>query len=202
MPDKAFLAHCVCDGDSCSCTSSDNTIRFDFSHLSAMQCAALADDIESLPPAMQASIIKQLTATKGNTSMSLEKLSTAEIASVKARASKMTNAELDDLISTLTAAKDNESVKAAAAEGRLFMTATKNHATRASHYSRNVMSSIDGGLKRAGLPPFDELATKPASEIKQILASENQKMKDNKSAMTREQLDKTKMLLVQVGAFA
>jgi hypothetical protein len=69
MADRVFTLHCTCEGDECSCHNPlDENIRFDFRHLSAAQCKALADDIESLPPAMQVALTKQLLA-KGTKEM-------------------------------------------------------------------------------------------------------------------------------------
>jgi hypothetical protein len=123
MADKIFTLHCKCTGDACQCDNPlDETInlKFDFRHLSAKQCHALADDIEKLPPEMQVALTKQILATKGT-----EMTKPVKFADIIASASK------DEIIEAISAAAPSMSM-----EDRLFWIRALQSSAPSKHDSR------------------------------------------------------------------
>jgi hypothetical protein len=221
----AFLAKCTCDDSgACQCNHLvDGTpiegkpINSGIAALDNLQ--AKVDELLAKLQANRARLerIPTVKATiadnkslnqKGTTEMNtLEKMSAAERAkfaeSFEANAAHMTQQELTDAISVLNhALATSPSLKAKAEADRRVKLASAVQATRNGPYTKQTVVMIDNALARAGLPNLDELALKPAAEIHALLANEDKKIAKRTSNMTREQFDKTKFMLLQLGAFA
>jgi hypothetical protein len=138
-------------------------------------------------------------ANKDTTDMSsiIDKMSAVERAkladSLVAAASHMSETELRDTIVALTEAlHSSDSIKAHKADAH--RKAVLHNISAARYNPRRAMPEVDGALRRAALPPFEEIALKPQHEIKELLASARKRMTDYDFINLRFTLDR-------VGAF-
>jgi hypothetical protein len=110
----------------------------------------------------------------------IDKMSAVERAklanSIEAAAPHMNESEIKDLLRTLTAALGNEGIRATKADERRVT--VLNNLMAARQNAKGTMQHIDGALRRAAMPPFEEIALKPPHEIKNVLASAKKTMSD------------------------
>jgi hypothetical protein len=86
----------------------------------------------------------------------------------------------------MTAALGNDVIKAKAADDRQKTVINNVMAARVD--AQKTMNFIDGALRRAALPPFEEIALKPVHEIKTVLASAKKKMSNYDYVITKDAL--------------
>ncbi len=98
----------------------------------------------------------------------------------------MNEKEIKDLLVTLTAALGNDVIKAKAADDRQKTVINNVMAARVN--AQKTMNFIDGALRRAALPPFEEIALKPVHEIKTVLASAKKKMSNYDYVVVKDAL--------------
>jgi hypothetical protein len=193
MVDKVFTLHCTCEGDACQCHNPlDASVRFDFSHLSVEQMHALADDIESLPPAMQVSIIKELKAKKD-----LPKMTTTNILETVRAAKDLSVTDLKTIIQALSAevrAKESANSKHSARLERLA--AANDAASRGDGKLLNWMLRAQRSLRDLGLSDNLDAHAKDGYSITQIDAAMKAK------AWSQEQRKEFKSRLDQLGLLA
>jgi hypothetical protein len=125
----------------------------------------------------------------------IDKMSATERAkladSLEASAPHMSKDELQNLIATLTGALHGDTIKAKAAGDHRTTVLVKISAARSE--GRGTMDIVDGALRRAALPAFEEIALKAEGEIKSILASAKMKLSDYDHIVLRS-------VLARVGA--
>ena len=97
----------------------------------------------------------------------IDKMSAVERAkladTISAAAPHMNEKEIKDLLVTLTAALGNDTIKASKADDRRKTIINNVMAARVN--AKGTMTHIDGALRRAAMPTFDEIALKPVHEI-------------------------------------
>jgi hypothetical protein len=120
--------------------------------------------------------------------------------SLVAAAPHMNETELRDTIATLTQAfHTSDSIKAAKAKAHSLSIMHKIAAARDD--APRSMTTVDGALRRANLPAFEEISLKPQHEISAILASEQKKSKNHeRGAMSKYERDVVREALHRVGA--
>jgi len=134
----------------------------------------------------------------------LDKMSASERTkladSLVAAAPHMNEGELKDTIAALTSAlHTSDTIKAARAKDHKTSIMLKVSAAR--EQAPASMTQIDGALKRASLPSFEEISLKPKHEITEMLASERKKSKEHaRGALTTHDLHVFREALYRVGA--
>jgi hypothetical protein len=94
--------------------------------------------------------------------------------SIEAAAPHMTEGEVKALLRTLTAALGNEVIQASKTDER--RTSVLNNIVAARANAQKTMIHVDGALRRAVMPRFEEIALKPVHEIQAVLASAKKTM--------------------------
>ena len=125
VADKAYLAHCTCEGDVCQCSHDDGQDLFH-----TLSASNSNKDSE------MSTIIDKMSA--------VERAKLAD--TISAAAPHMNEKEIKDLLVTLTAALGNDTIKASKADDRRKTIINNVMAARVN--AKGTMTHIDGALRR------------------------------------------------------
>jgi hypothetical protein len=148
-------------------------------HISDLSFTGAAILLKNAAAYKTTSIFASNDSHKESSEMStIQKMSAAERVkladSIEAAAPHMTEAEIKSLLRTLTAALGNDTIQASKADER--RTSVLNNIMTARRDAQKTMTHIDGALRRAAMPRFEEIALKPVHEIQAVLASAKKTM--------------------------